>query len=63
MKRFMCAAAAVAMACAGCTTVRKYKDVSVETDGSGKVLRRVESESATQTDWADKDMQLKLIQL
>ncbi len=41
----------------------KIQAVNVETDGSGKIISRVESESATQTDWADKDMQLKLIQL
>lgn len=62
MKRLVLVAMAAA-ACAGCNTVRKYKAVNVETDGSGKILRRVESESAAQTDWANKDMQLKLIQL
>lgn len=61
MKRLVLVA--LAAACAGCSTVRKYKSVSVETDGAGKVLRRVESESAVQVDKTNKEMQLKLIQL
>jgi hypothetical protein len=61
MKQFMFAAAVVAMVCTGCT-IRKYKGVSVETDGSGKVIQRVESESASQHDWTIKRMELKMIQ-
>ena len=62
MKRLVLVAL-VAAACAGCNTVRKYKSVSVETDGAGKIIRRVESESAAQTDMTSQEMQLKLIQL
>ena len=61
MKRLMIAVAFVAMACTGCT-VRKCKGVQVTTDGSGKVIQRVESESAAQDDWTCKRMELKLIQ-
>jgi hypothetical protein len=57
----MFAAAVVALVCAGCT-VQKYKGVSVETDGSGKIIQRVESESASQSDLTSKKMHLKLIQ-
>jgi len=49
--------------CAGCNTVRKYKGVSVETDGSGKTIRRVESESASQSETTNNKLQLKYIQL
>jgi len=53
----------ILVACAGCNTIKKYKGVHIETDGSGKIVSRVESESASQTDWATKKMQLKYIQL
>ena len=62
MKRFMFAAAVMAMMGTGCIVV-KCKGVSVETDGSGKVIQRVESESAAQDDWTFKAMPLKYIEL
>ena len=61
MKRLMIAASVLAMVCTGCT-VRKFKGVQVTTDGSGKVIQRVENESAAQKDWTCKRMDLKLIQ-
>jgi hypothetical protein len=62
MKRLAIMALVTAV-CAGCTTAEKYKSVSVETDGSGKVIRRVENESVKQTDSANKKLEFKHIQL
>ncbi len=59
----MVIAVLVASACAGCTTAaKKYKGVSVETDGAGKVIRRVESESVEQTTSTSKELKLKHIE-
>ncbi len=50
----------VAVACAGCTTsVHEYKGVSIETDGSGKVVRRVENESVEQNRSTTKELKFK----
>jgi hypothetical protein len=59
----MAMAVLVAVACAGCTTAaKKYKGVSVETDGAGKVIRRVESESVEQTSSTAQELKLKHIE-
>jgi len=62
MKRCMCVAM-ILVACSGCSTISKYKGVSIEYDATGKAVRRVERESASQTETTNNSLQLKHIQL
>ncbi|MDD2456658.1 MAG: hypothetical protein PHG96_01580 [Kiritimatiellae bacterium] len=54
--------ALILTACAGCNTAAKKKSVSVEMDGAGKVIRRVETESIEQTDDTTSKLQFKYLQ-
>ena len=62
MKRCIFVAVVLA-ACTGCNTISKYKGVSIEYDAAGKAVRRVERESASQTEATSSSLQLKHIQL
>lgn len=48
MKRMMFVM--VLAACAGCSSVEKYRGVSKEYDGAGKTVRHIETESIKQTE-------------
>jgi uncharacterized lipoprotein len=53
----------IVIGCAGCSTVQKYKGVSIEYDAQGHQVRRVESESASQAVQTSETLQFKYLKL
>jgi len=53
----------VIIGCAGCSTVQKYKGVSIEYDAQGRQVRRVESESASQAVQTSETLSFKHLKL
>jgi len=51
----------VLAACAGCSSVEKYRGVSKEYDGSGKTVRHIETESIKQVETTTGTIKFKYL--
>ena len=62
MKGFMITAILL-IACSGCTSLTKYKGVVIEKDAQDKQVKKIETESASQTVSSTKELKLKYLDI